>query len=241
MTHAALRGAIWLLIALVLAGCTPARQGESATSSAAPEARVPVPSAAAPEPEPPPVASAQAVEAPAEEPAEEPPPPKPVEPVPTLVDEAGEPLPQTDDRPSADSPSFEARLELLVEAIRKDDPKLALPAFFPVLAYSQVKAIAKPERDWEHRLVGAFERNIHEYHQRLGEAAGDVKLLGIEIPEAQIRFMKPNSEGNRIGYYRVLRSRLRLEKPDATEVGLEITSLISWRGEWYVVHLHGFK
>ena len=53
--------------------------------------------------------------------------------------------------------------------------------------------------------------------------------------------MKPNSEGNRIGYYRVLRSRLKVNKPDGSEVALEITSMISWRGEWYVVHLHGFK
>jgi hypothetical protein len=128
-----------------------------------------------------------------------------------------------------------------VKAIKADDPDLALPAFFPVLAYREVKAIAKPERDWEHRLVGAFKRNIHEYHQSLGDLASEVTFVGIDIPEAQVKFMKPNSEGNRIGYYRVLRSKLRFEKPDASEIGLEITSLISWRGEWYVVHLHGFK
>ena len=68
-----------------------------------------------------------------------------------------------------------------------------------------------------------------------------MKFAGIEIPEQQVKFMKPGSEGNSIGYYRVLRSRLRLKKPDESEVGLEITSLISWRGQWYVVHLHGFK
>lgn len=116
-----------------------------------------------------------------------------------------------------------------------------MPAFFPVVAYAEVKAIAKPERDWQHRLIGAFTRNIHEYHEKLGEAASSVELRGIEIPEANVKFMKPGSEGNKLGYHRVLRSTLRLGTPDGRELELEVTSMISWRGEWYVVHLHGFK
>ena len=161
--------------------------------------------------------------------------------MPALVDEAGKTLPQTDALPSSDSASFRRRLELLVEAIRKDDPELALPAFFPVLAYAEVKAIAQPERDWQHRLVGAFTRNVHEYHKQLGDSASSIELRGIEIPETNLKFMKPGSEGNRLGYHRVLRSRLLLKAAEGRELSLEITSLISWRGEWYVVHLHGFK
>lgn len=185
---------------------------------------------------------AAATVAPEREPAATPAPtPQPIEPVPPLVDETGKTLPQTDELPSSDSPSLRRRLELLVEAIRTDDPKLALPAFFPVQAYAEVKAIAKPERDWQHRLIGAFERNVHEYHKRLGEAASSIELRGIEVPEANVKFMKPGSEGNRLGYHRVLRSRLLLGTPDGGERVLEITSMISWRGEWYVVHLHGFK
>jgi len=173
--------------------------------------------------------------------AESPPPPPPIEPVPPLVDETGGTLPQTDVLPSTDSPSFRRRLELLVEAIRTDDPELAVPAFFPVLAYAQVKDIAKPERDWQHRLIGAFTRNIHEYHEKLGKDASSIELRGIEVPETNVKFMKPGSEGNRLGYHRVLRSRLLLKGPDGREFDLEVTSMISWRGEWYVVHLHGFK
>jgi hypothetical protein len=53
--------------------------------------------------------------------------------------------------------------------------------------------------------------------------------------------MKPGREGNAVGYYRALRSRLVVGTDEHARVPLEITSLISWRGEWYVVHLHGFK
>jgi len=202
----------------------PSPETKGATAAPAPSA-IPEPSVAAP-------GEARAVE---------PAPPAPVGPVPVLVDEAGKTLPQTDELPSTESPSFRRRLELLVEAIKNDAPETALPAFFPVLAYAEVKAIAEPERDWQHRLVGAFSRNIHEYHKQLGADASSVELSGIEVPANNVKFMKPGSEGNRLGYHRVLRSRLLLKTPDAREVSLEVTSMISWRGEWYVVHLHGFK
>jgi hypothetical protein len=38
-----------------------------------------------------------------------------------------------------------------------------------------------------------------------------------------------------------LRSRLHFTLPAGRSRDFELTSLISWRGEWYVVHLHGFK
>jgi hypothetical protein len=160
---------------------------------------------------------------------------------PPLVDAQGKPLPQTEDRPRVDTASFRRRMERLVQAIAQDDPSLARSSFFPVVAYEQVKAVAKPARDWEYRLIRAFERDIHEYHRALGRDAGGASFESIEVPEQSARWMKPGSEGNRLGYFRVLRSRLRIKKADKTSHTFEVTSMISWRGEWYVVHLHGFE
>jgi hypothetical protein len=127
-----------------------------------------------------------------------------------------------------------------VAAIADDDPSRALPAFFPMVAYQAVKAIERPERDWKQRLIGAFERDIHEYHRALGPEASGATFLGVDVPEAAVKWMKPGKEGNRVGYFRVLRSKLKVGLPGGRERSLEITSLISWRGEWYVVHLSGF-
>jgi hypothetical protein len=167
-------------------------------------------------------------------------PPK-VEPQPELVDASGATLPQTEDLPKVDSASFQARLGLLWEAIVNDEPERAKPSFFPVKAYQVVKAIKKPEIDWERRLFSAFKRNIHDYHKQVGKKKGPLKLIGISIPDNRVKWMKPHSEGNLIGYHRVLRSFLRYQDGDGQEHQLTITSLISWRGEWYVVHLNGFK
>jgi hypothetical protein len=160
--------------------------------------------------------------------------------LPALLAADGSPLPQTRDRPSADGPGLRRRLERLVAAIAHDDPERALPAFFPRVAYEQVKAVAHPERDWEQRLVRAFRRDIHDYHRLLGRDAAGVRHEALVIDERRVRWMDPGTEGNRLGYHRVTRCRLRLRLSSGAERELELTSLISWRGEWYVVHLHGF-
>jgi hypothetical protein len=161
-----------------------------------------------------------------------------VEPPLTAAD--GTPLPQTDDKPSASSPLLRHHMELLVAAIANDDPSLATPAFFPQLAYEQVKDIDKPGLDWKHRLLKAFARDIHDYHRKLDAEPATVRLLGVEMPEERAEWMKRGREGNRLGYWRVKRAKLRLSVA-GQERSLDITSCISWRGEWYVVHLHGFQ
>jgi hypothetical protein len=158
-----------------------------------------------------------------------------------LLDSSGKPLPQTSDRPSTQSTSFTARMALLGQAISTGDADVALPAFFPSVAYAQVKDIPNAERDWEQRLVSAFRRDIAEYQKKLGQQAPHATLVAVEVPEPSAKLMKPGSEGNRVPYYRVLRSKLHFRSATGKEHALELTSMISWRGEWYVVHLHGFK
>ncbi len=47
----------------------------------------------------------------------------------------------------------------------------------------------------------------------------------------------PGVEYNSGSYWRVFGSTLRYRLDDGTLHELPVTSLISWRGEWYVVHL----
>jgi hypothetical protein len=88
--------------------------------------------------------------------------------------------------------------------------------------------------------VRAFERDIHQYHRVLGTRAAGAEFASIELRTQAVRWMAPGSEGNRVGYYRVTRSRLWVQPPLGKAESFELTSLISWRGAWYVVHLQGF-
>jgi hypothetical protein len=161
--------------------------------------------------------------------------------LPALIDAQGKPLPQTDERPTLTSASFQQRVALVAQAIITGDAEPAAVAFFPLLAYQQVKDVAKPERDYKFRLLANFARDVREYHHALGASAAEAKFEGITVSEKDAKWMAPRSEGNRVGYFRVLRSQLRFTLPTGRTHTFELTSLISWRGEWYVVHLHGFK
>ena len=193
----------------------------AASVSSAPAPAFPVLAASAPAPTPAPSSSTPASES-------------------LLIGPDGAPLPQTEDKPSISSVAFRARIDLVARAILSGDPAPAHAAFFPLVGYRQVKAIKDPDRDYERRLVAAFDRDIAEYHRALGKSATSATFSGIDVPEPRAEWMKPGREGNKVGYYRVLRSTLRFVLPGEKDRIFELTSMISWRGEWYVVHLSGF-
>lgn len=214
---------------------TPAASGPSAASSTATSSAPPPLASSAPATSP---AVARATDAPSDAVGSTPATPTEKDSDPPLSAPDGRTLPQTEARPSVDSPAFKRRIERLAQCILRDEPSSCRASFFPLLAYREVKAIEKPERDYQYRLIRHFERDIHEYNKLLGDGA---KFEGIDVPENAVRWMKPGSEGNKVGYFRVLRSRLRFTKSNGKAQALELTSMISWRGEWYVVHLHGFQ
>lgn len=155
-------------------------------------------------------------------------------------DEVAGALPQTHDKPAESSATFDARMRALFEAVQANDPDRAMPAFFPLKAYEQVKAVGNPAGDWRRRLVAAYARDVRALHKRLGKDAERATYVRTEVPGERARWMEPGDEYNKLGYYRVLGTRV-FYAIDGKESSFEVTSLISWRGEWYVVHLTGFK
>jgi hypothetical protein len=131
----------------------------------------------------------------------------------------------------------------LWEAIVSDNPDRALPFFFPLGAYRQVKDVQRPEVDWRRRLIAAYARDIHMLHRRLQRETGDptaATFVGLEVPATRARWVEPGEEYNKIGYYRVFGSQLKFNV-DETTMSFAIKSLISWRGSWYVVHLRAVE
>jgi hypothetical protein len=145
-------------------------------------------------------------------------------------------LPQTMDRPSGSEPAFVASMALLWSAIVDDAPDTAFASFFPQSAYRQVKAIAAPDRDYVGRLIANFRADVHADHLLLGAGAGRAQLVGVTVPDSQAVWVGLGVEQNKVRYWRVYGTVLRY-RLDGSEATLPITSLISWRGRWYLVHL----
>jgi len=145
-------------------------------------------------------------------------------------------LPQTDVLPSATSPQFLAAMQALFGAIAAGTPAAAQVAFFPQSAYLQVKDIADAAGDYQTRLLGEYDLDILAAHAELGPAASSASLTAVDVPMQYAHWVPPGTCYNSVGYYEVANSRMVYTEAGTTG-SFGIASLISWRGEWYVVHL----
>jgi len=141
-------------------------------------------------------------------------------------------LAQTSAFPSATSAAFKNAMDDLWLAVTTGKPRLALPAFFPVTAYEQVKAIADPEADWENRLWFDFTLDVASAHDLVGAHATLVRVI---VPTEYAAWVYPGGCYNSIGYWHVPGSRVVYRQGSQLR-SFGIASLISWRGVWYVVH-----
>jgi hypothetical protein len=144
-------------------------------------------------------------------------------------------LPQTQALPSAATPVFQAEMTDLWTAVVTGQPETAAPAFFPLSAYKQVKAIADPAADWNTRLFGDFRLDVGAAHSFLGPGADSARLVRVIVPSADAAWINPGVCYNSVGYWHVGGARL-VYTQDGQLRSIGIASLISWRGQWYVVH-----
>jgi hypothetical protein len=149
-------------------------------------------------------------------------------------------LPQTEDQPTASGPQWDRSVAGLWQAIVTDDPAAAKVFFFPLTAYRQVKAIDDPDADYRNRLVPNYEDDIHRLHRELGDTAAGGQLWGISPPRAPV-WIKPGVENNKGSYWRTLDNELVVYAGAGRRVTVPVKSMISWRGEWYVVHLSSIR
>ena len=145
-------------------------------------------------------------------------------------------LPQTTTLPSANSPQFLAAIRVLFSAIASGVPQEAMVAFFPERAYVRLKAISDPAADYTSRLVADYDADIEAAHHFLGPGAARATFAGVTVPVGEAAWIPPGYCYNSIGYWHDPGARLDY-RVDGQLRSIGIASLISWRGEWYVVHL----
>jgi hypothetical protein len=142
-------------------------------------------------------------------------------------------LPQTQTFPSATDPSFTARMDGLWSGVVSGSMTPALPAFFPQAAYVALKAEANPAGDYTGRLLADYQLDITAAHQLVGAGAS---LVGVDVDSAYGHWVRPGVCYNDVGYFEVPNARM-VYSLDGQVRSFGIASMISWRGQWYVVHL----
>ena len=145
-------------------------------------------------------------------------------------------LPQTDRLPSPATARFHTEMAALWSGVRAGSLAAAMPAFFPLGAYRQVKAIADPQADYEARLVGGYRLDLAAAHALLGPQPRTAQLITVQVPQGYAHWVSPGACYNRVGYYEVPNARIVYRQGGEVR-SFGIASMISWRGVWYVVHL----
>ncbi len=149
-------------------------------------------------------------------------------------------LPQTPAKPSATDPHFQARMATVLSAISSGNPNLAHPSFFPLAAYLQTKSGGGNDQDWHFRLLANFDRDVRLLHQRLDPTGGHLVFLGAETPGPSV-WITPGVEENKGPYWRTLNATITYRFTASGPPRLQtVLCCISWRGEWYPIHLLSF-
>ena len=144
-------------------------------------------------------------------------------------------LAQTDEKPTGTGTEFDARMKTLANAIINNTPDSAVSAFFPVTAYKQTKKNTNPAADWTNRLIANFKVDVADANKKLGANAKNAVFTGVTVPNTAV-WVKPGEEYNVGPYWRVFKAQMNFTV-DGKNVQIPIESMISWRGQWYVVHL----
>jgi hypothetical protein len=142
-------------------------------------------------------------------------------------------LPQTSALPRTDDTAFGNAVHDIWLAVITGDADDALPAFFPEKAYEQVKAIGNPNADWHDRLWYDFTLDLAAAHRLVPPDATLVKVI---VPAQYAQWVSAGACYNRVGYWNVPGARVVYRAGGVTR-SFGIASLISWRGDWYLVHL----
>ena len=86
----------------------------------------------------------------------------------------------------------------------------------------------------------AFKEDVHAWHTQLGANAAGAQLTAVSVPSDQAQWILPGAEYNKGSYWRVYGATLRYQV-DGRAGTFAVASMISWRGEWYVVHLASIR
>jgi hypothetical protein len=217
-----------VLAAGALAGCAATATGNAPRTSATTSVTSPAAKSARP----------AATAMPVPQPKPKPGPPPSQRPAALLVaPPSAAALPQTPTLPSTTGTAFKNLIHDFWLAVTTGSPDYAKPAFFPEKAYQQVKAISDPAYDWQTRLWSEFTLDVKAVRPLVGR---DARLLKVVVPMQYAIWVPPGACYNAIGYWHVPGARVVYERGGVTR-SFGITSLISWRGDWYLVHLGAYS
>jgi hypothetical protein len=136
-------------------------------------------------------------------------------------------------RPPLTSPDLQERAAHLLAAVARNEPAIADDFFFPKAPFIPLKDVADPARYFD-QLLGTYHRDIRSLHAQRKDWTG-ATFVSFELGTPPT-WVAPGKEYNKIGYFRTFGGKLRYRIDDKPKE-LNVSTIISWDGRWYVTHL----
>ncbi|WP_438014581.1 hypothetical protein WMF18_27245 [Sorangium sp. So ce315] len=140
-------------------------------------------------------------------------------------------------QPPLESQELTARASALFDAIVKNEPALAEPFWFPKEPFIPLKDVKDPGKYWDN-LHAAYLNDVKAMHRKRKRWEG-ARFVGFEVG-SRPKWVPPGKEANKIGYHRSLHGKLKYEI-DGKPASIDVHTIISWQGRWYITHLGDFK
>ncbi|XXY14209.1 hypothetical protein WME88_38815 [Sorangium sp. So ce216] len=139
--------------------------------------------------------------------------------------------------PPLESKDLTERASALFDAIVKNEPALAEAFWFPKAPFIPLKDVKDPGKYWDN-LHAAYLNDVKAMHRKRKSWEG-ARFVGFQVG-SRPKWVPPGDEANKIGYYRSLHGKLKYEL-DGKPASLDVHTIISWQGRWYITHLGDFK
>jgi hypothetical protein len=143
-------------------------------------------------------------------------------------------LPQTLTEPSLGAP-LTTLADSLFADIATNNVAGAERLFLPLPIFLRIKQEPNPSGDWRARLLRWFTNDLVVYHHFLF-AQGTPRLLRVTTSSRDASVIQPGWCYNKAPYWHLRGVRFVFESGGVIH-SVAICSLVSWRGQWYVVHL----
>jgi hypothetical protein len=139
--------------------------------------------------------------------------------------------------PAYGDAALTARFNPLFATIVQNKKYSLQPLFFPEAVYVNMKKgiLPKPAQDYNFRLLAFFSLDISAYYHHLGSSPATASLVNVHAAAHSAQWIPAGTCENNFGYWHLANVRLVYNVGAIKSVA--IASLISWRGQWYVIHL----
>jgi hypothetical protein len=141
--------------------------------------------------------------------------------------------PPDDAIPSESTDELGTRARHLLEAITKDDARLASDILFPRDAWIATRDSLDPGKEWTKGVASPFRRAVHAFSKR--HIAVDAQFVSLQLGHPMQQEI-PHKRAWKKPMWTVRESRITYVVDGRTRV-LTIHEMTAWRGAWYVTRL----